>query len=103
MVSEKPPRRSRPGKTPVTIDLAADEVSPIAEPVRSDDTDAVTAKQDAVAQKGPAQSTPADGEPVTSDPTATVATPSPQPAPKTLEPKAPGPKTSEPKMPNVSA
>ncbi|MGN7294933.1 COG4223 family protein [Rhizobium sp. SAFR-030] len=103
MVSEKPPRRSRPGKTPVTIDLAADEVGPIAEPVRSDDTDAVTAKQDAVADKGPAQSTPADGEPVTSDPTATVATPSPQPAPKTLEPKAPGPKTPEPKMPNVSA
>jgi hypothetical protein len=42
MVSDKPPRRSRSGKTPVTIDLAADEAKPIAEPVRSNDTDPVT-------------------------------------------------------------
>jgi hypothetical protein len=45
MVSDKPPRRSRSGKTPVTIDLEAeavrkDEASPVAKPVRSDDTDA---------------------------------------------------------------
>ncbi|MGE6741465.1 mitofilin family membrane protein [Allorhizobium pseudoryzae] len=45
MVSDKPPRRSRSGKTPVTIDLEAeavrkDEASPVAEPVRSNDTDA---------------------------------------------------------------
>ncbi|MCY1665673.1 hypothetical protein [Rhizobium sp. SL86] len=50
MVSDKPPRRSRSGKTPVTIDLAAeavgpdnaakDDASPVAEPARSNDTDA---------------------------------------------------------------
>lgn len=50
MVSDKPPRRSRSGKTPVTIDLAAeavgqenaakDDTDPVAEPVRSNDTDA---------------------------------------------------------------
>ncbi len=46
MVSDKPPRRSRSGKTPVTIDLAAEAVenkdasTTVAEPVRSNDTDA---------------------------------------------------------------
>ncbi|MCO5733570.1 hypothetical protein [Rhizobium sp. SSA_523] len=39
MVSDKPPRRSRSGKTPVTIDLAAEDAKPVAEPVRSNDTD----------------------------------------------------------------
>jgi hypothetical protein len=45
MVSDKPPRRSRSGKTPVTLDLSADKAvdqadpSAMAEPVRSDDTD----------------------------------------------------------------
>lgn len=47
MVSDKPPRRPRSGKTPVTIDLPADQAvtqatdasDVIAEPVRSDDTD----------------------------------------------------------------
>lgn len=45
MVSDKPPRRSRSGKTPVTLDLSADKAvdpadpSVMAEPVRSDDTD----------------------------------------------------------------
>lgn len=39
MVSEKPPRRSKVEKEPVTIDLTAEETSPVAEPVRSNDTD----------------------------------------------------------------
>lgn len=39
MVSDKPPRRSKSDKSPVTIDLAAEDVSTIATPVRSDDSD----------------------------------------------------------------
>jgi hypothetical protein len=39
MVSEKPPRRSKTVKEPVTIDLSAEESSAVAEPVRSNDTD----------------------------------------------------------------
>lgn len=39
MVSEKPPRRSKTEKEPVTIDLAAEASETIAEPVRSNDTD----------------------------------------------------------------
>ncbi|MGK6313281.1 mitofilin family membrane protein [Neorhizobium sp. DT-125] len=39
MVSEKPPRRSKVEKEPVTIDLAAEEADAVAEPVRSNDTD----------------------------------------------------------------
>ncbi|SIQ67527.1 Uncharacterized conserved protein [Rhizobium sp. RU35A] len=64
MVSDKPPRRSRSGKTPVTIDLAAEETKAaeppaVAEPVRSTDTDAVI--ETATPEDAPAQSTPADG------------------------------------------
>ncbi|WP_377297362.1 hypothetical protein [Rhizobium sp. SGZ-381] len=91
MVSDKPPRRSRSGKTPVTLDLSADkavdqaEPSVIAEPVRSDDTDRMLPKTVAdagslaptgskpaapslgesnakpVTAESPAQSVPADG------------------------------------------
>lgn len=39
MVPETPPRRSRSTKEPVTIDLTAEEVGLVAEPVRSNDTD----------------------------------------------------------------
>lgn len=39
MVPETPPRRSRSAKEPVTIDLTAEEVGLVAEPVRSNDTD----------------------------------------------------------------
>lgn len=39
MVSEKPPRRSRTNKEPVTIDLTAEETPAVAEPVRANDTD----------------------------------------------------------------
>ncbi|MDP9837454.1 hypothetical protein J2T09_002206 [Neorhizobium huautlense] len=51
MVSDKPPRRSKSDKSPVTIDLAAEDVSTIATPVRSDDSDipAAAAKPDAKA------------------------------------------------------
>lgn len=51
MVSDKPPRRSKSDKSPVTIDLAAEDVSTIATPVRSDDSDApvAAAKTDAKA------------------------------------------------------
>ena len=42
MVTEKPPRRPKPKKEPVTIDLAAEEAAAVAEPVRSNDTDDVT-------------------------------------------------------------
>lgn len=41
MVSEKPPRRSKPNKEPVTIDLTAEEAAAVAEPVRANDTDDV--------------------------------------------------------------
>lgn len=79
MVSDKPPRRSRSGKTPVTIDLAAEEKGVIAEPVRANDTDETTtnlsnepvsdpAPADAASvnttpvENAPAQSAPAAGE-----------------------------------------
>ena len=79
MVSDKPPRRSRSGKTPVTLDLAAEDKGIIAEPVRANDTDEPTASTpvDPVADGGnadaitqttsaaddaPAQSAPAAGE-----------------------------------------
>ncbi|AYD02823.1 COG4223 family protein [Neorhizobium sp. NCHU2750] len=39
MVSEKPPRRSKTNKEPVTIDLTAEETAAVAEPVRANDTD----------------------------------------------------------------
>jgi hypothetical protein len=42
MVPEKPPRRSKTNKEPVTIDLTADESAAVAEPVRANDTDEVT-------------------------------------------------------------
>lgn len=59
MVSDKPPRRSKSDKSPVTIDLAADDVRTIATPVRSDDSDAPVsaAKKEAgsvVSEKAPA-------------------------------------------------
>ncbi|MCK8781301.1 hypothetical protein M0654_15060 [Rhizobium sp. NTR19] len=39
MVSDKPPRRSKREKEPVTIDLTPEETSPVAEPTRSIDAD----------------------------------------------------------------
>ncbi|SFB25240.1 Uncharacterized conserved protein [Rhizobium sp. NFR07] len=39
MVPEKPPRRSKANKEPVTIDLTAEETPAVAEPVRANDTD----------------------------------------------------------------
>lgn len=39
MVTEKPPRRPKSTKEPVTIDMAAEETAAVAEPVRSNDTD----------------------------------------------------------------
>ncbi|MBT9370696.1 hypothetical protein [Rhizobium sp. CSW-27] len=76
MVSDKPPRRSRSGKTPVTIDAAAEETKAaeapvVAEPVRSDDTDAVTP-----AAEARAQSMPADGD--AAAPEAAALAPSPE-------------------------
>lgn len=41
MVSEKPPRRSKPNKEPVTIDLTTEETAAVAEPVRANDSDDV--------------------------------------------------------------
>ena len=67
MVSDKPPRRSRSGKTPVTIDLAADDARQIAEPVRSDDTDAVSKSELPSVENTPAQSAPASGDASTAE------------------------------------
>ena len=39
MVTEKPPRRPKSKKEPVTIDVTAEEEAAVAEPVRSNDTD----------------------------------------------------------------
>jgi hypothetical protein len=39
MVQEQPPRRSKAGKQPVTIDLTAEGSQVVSEPVRSDDSD----------------------------------------------------------------
>ncbi len=39
MVSDKPPRRSKREKEPVTIDLTPEETGPVAEPVRAIDAD----------------------------------------------------------------
>lgn len=67
MVPEKPSRRSRSGKTPVTLDLAAEEKATVAEPVRSDDSDTppaspVSEAPAPVEDAAPAQSAPASGE-----------------------------------------
>jgi hypothetical protein len=90
MVSDKPPRRSRSGKTPVTIDLPADQAvdnatnvsDVIAEPTRSDDTDRMPSaevtedasrtqenpgtssseREKPAEDEAPAQSAPADGD-----------------------------------------
>lgn len=92
MVSDKPPRRSKSDKSPVTIDLAAEDVSTIATPVRSDDSDIpvaaaktdakaadagkpVSAKEDAVTSKAeaakPADTKAADVKPAAAGSTAT--------------------------------
>src|SRR5690606_31939799 len=39
MVTEKPPRRPKSKKEPVTIDATAEDEAAVAEPVRSNDTD----------------------------------------------------------------
>lgn len=69
MVSEKPPRRSRSGKTPVTIDMAAEEKATVAEPVRSQDSDeqpVSPVSEPSVAAEAekqvPAESVPASGD-----------------------------------------
>lgn len=56
MVPEKPPRRSRTNKEPVTIDLTADETAAVAEPMRANDTDDVApASAPDVAETAPAE------------------------------------------------
>jgi hypothetical protein len=55
MVSDKPPRRSKSDKSPVTIDLAAEDVSTIATPVRSDDSDVPVAAAKTDAEAGGAE------------------------------------------------
>lgn len=42
MVTDKPPRRTKPRKEPVTIDATAAETEAVAEPVRSNDSDEVS-------------------------------------------------------------
>ncbi|TCR01213.1 mitofilin family membrane protein [Neorhizobium sp. JUb45] len=86
MVSDKPPRRSKSDKSPVTIDLAADDVSTIATPVRSDDSDAPVnaAKKDAesvvsekppVAQSASTATGPQDTKPADVKPAVSVSAP----------------------------
>lgn len=87
MISDKPPRRSRSGKTPVTIDLAAEEKGVIAEPVRANDTDETTASvsNEPVGDPAPADAasvntTPVENAPAQSAPAAgEVASPDSQP------------------------
>lgn len=64
MVSEKPPRRSKAEKEPVTIDLAAEETEVVAEPVRSIDADEPVTSEERVAE---ASETPAGPQEAKSD------------------------------------
>ncbi|MFB9953166.1 COG4223 family protein [Rhizobium puerariae] len=50
MVSEKPPRRSKVEKEPVTIDLRVEESDVVAEPVRSNDIDEPVTPAEAAAE-----------------------------------------------------
>jgi len=71
MVSEKPPRRSKAEKEPVTIDLTAEESDVVAEPVRSNDTDepVTPAEQVAEASETPVEPQEAKGD-ITDEPVA---------------------------------
>jgi len=70
MVSDKPPRRSKVEKEPVTIDLTAEETNPVAEPVRSNDTDepvtpAEQASEDTIVTEEGKSDAPAEPAPIT--------------------------------------
>ncbi|MGE7369614.1 mitofilin family membrane protein [Neorhizobium sp. NPDC001467] len=70
MVSDKPPRRSKSDKSPVTIDLAAKDVTAIATPVRSDDSDVPLAAVEKVTAVSGAPNPAADEEKPTAPGTA---------------------------------
>lgn len=116
MVSDKPPRRSRSGKTPATLDLAANEEAVVAEPVRANDSDGSidTSEPRKIAELNEttttaAQSAPASGdvgppdEPVViktehvSETSGNTASDEPPTAPQQSEPTTPfEPKAEEP-------
>lgn len=117
MVSDKPPRRSKSDKSPVTIDLAAEDVSTIATPVRSDDSDVpvaaaktapktadiskpVSAKEDTVTSKAetakPADTKTADVKPAAAGSTATGKVEPTKPAEPLKTGTSSGPGTSAP-------
>jgi hypothetical protein len=91
MVSEKPPRRSKTNKEPVTIDLTAEEGPAVAEPVRANDTDEKLTPAEAIAASG--DESTATKEPLSSEPT--DATAKPEAAAKSADAKA-KPDTAEP-------
>ncbi|MGI2034852.1 COG4223 family protein [Rhizobium panacihumi] len=117
MVSDKPPRRSKSDKSPVTIDLAAEDVSMIATPVRSDDSDVpvaaaktdakaadtskpLSAKEDTVTSKAetakPADTKIADVKPAAAGSTATGKVEPTKPAEPLKTGTSSGPGTSAP-------
>jgi len=68
MVSEKPPRRSKAEKEPVTIDLTAEESEAVAEPVRANDTDEpLTPAEQAAEASENAEASGGTGEPAKSE------------------------------------
>lgn len=64
MVTEKPPRRSKPNKEPVTIDLTAEETAAVAEPVRANDSDDVIDARESDAADTPAAPDSPEATPV---------------------------------------
>lgn len=65
MVSEKPPRRSKPNKEPVTIDLTAEETAAVAEPVRANDSDdVIDARENDTAEMPAATDIPEKADPL---------------------------------------
>lgn len=75
MVTDKPPRRTKSNKEPVTIDGTASRPDAVAEPVRSNDTDDTASSTDKPAEQGVTSKPVSGGDTTTgSDPGTTAAT-----------------------------
>ena len=85
MVSEKPPRRSKAEKEPVTIDLTAEESDAVAEPVRSNDTDEPITPAEQAAEASETVEEPAKAEPAEEPVQEASATDEPVPEPSAPE------------------
>lgn len=105
MVSEKPPRRSKPNKEPVTIDLTAEETAAVAEPVRANDSDdVIDARENDAAETPIASDIPeATLVPETKVPETEAAVTEPKAEPEAATPETPRFDEPEPEPVTASA